>query len=217
MRKQSHPQSESSGGVCFPVTNVPTARQVAVLFARRDSVYKDLENVDVWDADRDARLWPGGNPVVAHPPCRGWARLRMQAKPRLDELDLARFAVAAVRRFGGVVEHPASSSLWPHLGLSTPRRLSQNSPAGDRFGFTISVHQWWFGHKAAKATWLYIVGCDPGQVPVVPLRLGEPDYAVTGLKSKSGWWKKEISKAEREHTPAGFATWLIELARRCDR
>lgn len=33
---------------------------VAVLFARADSVYKGLPGCDVWDAERDARLWQGG-------------------------------------------------------------------------------------------------------------------------------------------------------------
>lgn len=46
---------------------------VAVLFARADSIYKGLPGVDVYDADRDARTFPGGCPVVAHPPCRAWA------------------------------------------------------------------------------------------------------------------------------------------------
>ena len=78
---------------------------ITVLFARRDSVYKTM-GADVWDADRNALYWRGGNPVVAHPPCRAWGRLRKFAKPQPGELDLARFAVAQVRRYGGVLEHP---------------------------------------------------------------------------------------------------------------
>lgn len=65
---------------------------VAVLYARADSNYKAMENVDVWDAERDARNWPGGCPVVAHPPCRAWSALAHMAKPRPDEKDLARHA-----------------------------------------------------------------------------------------------------------------------------
>ena len=70
---------------------------VAVLFARSDSIYKALPGCDVYDIERDARRWPGGAPVVAHPPCRAWGRLRAFAKPRHDEKDLARWAVAQVR------------------------------------------------------------------------------------------------------------------------
>ena len=35
-----------------------TRADVAVLFARRDSTYKLMTAVDVWDEDRDARNWP---------------------------------------------------------------------------------------------------------------------------------------------------------------
>lgn len=49
---------------------------ISVLFARRDSVYKQFEDFDVWDIDRDARPWLGGTPVIAHPPCHAWGRLR---------------------------------------------------------------------------------------------------------------------------------------------
>ncbi len=62
---------------------------VAVLYARADSNYRALDRCDVWDAERDARRWPGGVPVVAHPPCRAWGRLRAFAKPREDEKALA--------------------------------------------------------------------------------------------------------------------------------
>lgn len=43
-------------------------RTVATLFVRSDSIYKSLPGVDAWDISRDARKWPGGCPVVAHPP-----------------------------------------------------------------------------------------------------------------------------------------------------
>jgi len=76
-------------------------RPVAVLFARADSIYKTLPGCDVYDIERDARTWPGGCPVVAHPPCRAWASLRNHAKPREGEKDLAHFAVAMVRKWGG--------------------------------------------------------------------------------------------------------------------
>ena len=83
---------------------------ISVLFARKDSIYKQF-NVDVWDIDRDARLWPGGNACICHPPCRAWGKLKAFAKPRNDEKELALISIDFIRRNGGVLEHPAQSSL----------------------------------------------------------------------------------------------------------
>lgn len=77
---------------------------VAVLFARRRSVYHTMAGCDVYCERRDARNYAGCLPVVAHPPCRAWSRLRAFAKPRPGERDLAFFALEQVRRCGGVLE-----------------------------------------------------------------------------------------------------------------
>lgn len=184
---------------------------VAVLFARSDSVYKTLPQLDVYDAERDARTWPGGCPAVAHPPCRGWGRLRHFAKPRHDEKDLALFAVDAVRAYGGVLEHPEASSLWAAAGLPRPG-------ARDEFGgFTFPCSQKWWGHRSEKKTWLYIVGIHPGALPAFPIALHEATHTV-GLYSgrNRATCRPEIGKAEREHTPPDLARWLVDLASRCD-
>jgi len=104
---------------------------VAVLFARADSVYKQLPGTDVYDMERDARIYDGPHPVVAHPPCRAWGRLRSFANPRPDERNLARLAVAMVREFGGVLEHPAGSTLWSAQGLPPPENAMRS--AGGRW------------------------------------------------------------------------------------
>ena len=100
----------------------PHRADVAVLFAREDSVYKTLPSVEVYDMERDARTYDGPWPVVAHPPCRAWGGLRTFVNPRPDERNLARLAVALVREFGGVLEHPAGSTLWPAQRLPEPGR-----------------------------------------------------------------------------------------------
>lgn len=182
---------------------------VAVLFARPDSVYKSLDGCDVWDMDRDARRWPGGHPVIAHPPCRAWGNLRRFAKPRPDEKELALWAVEQVKTFGGVLEHPARSTLWPAAGLPPP---GKRDTVG---GWTLPVYQHWFGHRAQKATFLYIVGCTPADIPDMPLRIDEPTHVVQSRK-RSGY-RPHIPKAEREHTPREFAVWLFDLARKCRR
>ena len=42
---------------------------------------------------------------------------------------------------------------------------------------TSSAH--WWGHKAEKATFLYIVGCSPFDIPNLPMRLDEPTHTVS--------------------------------------
>lgn len=173
--------------------------QIAVLFARSDSVYKSFDLADVWDAERDARKWPGGCPLVSHPPCRGWGRLSHMAKPREDELDLAIFAINQVRLNGGVLEHPAGSKLWDAANLPPPGYRD------DWGGFTLPIRQSWFGHLAPKNTWLYIVGVAPSGIPAFPFALGQPDGRI-----------ENMSKANREKTPIELARWLLDLAQRCN-
>ena len=159
---------------------------VAVLCARRDSVYHRLPGVEVYDADRDARSFTGGIPVVSHPPCRGWGRFRWRSNHSEDELDLARFCLSACRANGGVLEHPEGSALWAEQGLPRP----------------LSIDQAWFGHPAPKRTWLFIY--PQVRVPSFPILLGRPAGRVI-----------DLPRDERERTPPAFAEWLIELAKLC--
>lgn len=182
---------------------------MAVLFARADSHYKTLPGVDVYDMERDARTYDGPHPVVAHPPCRAWGRLRSFANPRPDERNLARLAVALVREFGGVLEHPAGSTLWEAQRLPKP-----GGTEDDFGGWTTGVHQWDFGHRAQKPTWLYVVGCRPADIPALPeLKLGEASHVIQSRKRHD--YRPHVTKPEREHTPPELAAWLVELASRC--
>lgn len=180
---------------------------VSILFARQDSIYKALPGCDVWDIDRDARTFDGPGPVVAHPPCRAWGRLRAFANPRPDERNLGRLAVALVREFGGVLEHPAGSTLWAAQKMPLPGRRDQFG------GWTLQAPQKWWGHKAEKETWFYVVGCEPGDIPALPIVLGEASHVIQSRKRQDH--RPHVSKAEREHTPIELAKWLVELARRC--
>ncbi|WP_343123396.1 hypothetical protein [Haloferula sp. BvORR071] len=131
--------------------------------------------------------------MVCHPPCRAWGKLRHNAKPRPDEIEQARFAVAEVRRCGGVLEHPAYSQLWADQALPLPG-------LGDDFGgFILPVHQSWFGHRGHKATWLYVVGTDPCQLPSMSFRLVSDDVVPV----------EKVGRAEREATPPAFSPWLL--------
>lgn len=192
--------------------------QVAVLFARADSNYRELPVCDVYDEQRDARTFAGDVPVVAHPPCRSWGRLRKLANPLPHERDLAIFAVAQVRRCGGVLEHPARSTLWDAAGLPRPGEV-------DAFGgWTLPIVQRDFGHRAAKPTWLYIVGVELDALPPLPLRLGAATHVIgrsgrnrdgSRLRKGDAGWRPEVTKAEREHTPPMLAAWLVQVAQAC--
>ena len=180
---------------------------VAVLFARADSTYKALPDVEVFDMERDARTYDGPWPVVAHPPCRAWGRLRAFANPRPDERNLGRLAVALVREFGGVLEHPAGSTLWSAQKLPRPGERDQYG------GWTLAAPQKWWGHKAEKDTWFYVCGCEPSEIPDVPYVMGDAAYVVQSRKRQD--YRPHITKAEREHTPPPLAAWLVELAAKC--
>lgn len=171
---------------------------VSVLFARADSVYKSLPGCDVWDQERDALLYSGNNPVVCHPPCRSWGRLSAFSKHSVEEQGFALHAVGVVHRCGGVLEHPAHSKLWKAAQLPRPGKR-------DKFGgWTLPVLQSWWGHRAFKSTWLYIVGIDPFNIPTIPYSL---DLVPSSVEN--------MGQREREATPPLFAEWLVDLAGRC--
>lgn len=182
---------------------------VAVLFARIDSIYKLIPSCDVYDAQRDAMTFTGGSPVVCHPPCRAWGRLRALAKPEPGERELAIWAISQVRQHGGVLEHPETSLLWKEMGLPLGMEIDEYG------GFTISVDQFWWGHRARKRTWLYIVGVNPSDVPPYAIRLDAITHTVSPTMKRGRKYfrpKPSISKAEREATPPLFAEWLVKLA-----
>jgi len=194
-----------------------SAPDVAVLFARKDSIYKTIPGCDVYDIKRDAQTFAGGMPVIAHPPCRAWGKLWYFAKPAPGEEELGIWAVDQVRRCGGVLEHPRNSLLWPECKLPYPGDIDIYG------GWTMQIQQWWFGHRAEKWTWLYIVGCLPSQIPAYELRLGPASHVIAqsrmrrkdGTRLRKGMlgWRPEVSKAERERTPEKLAHWLVKLAR----
>jgi hypothetical protein len=177
---------------------------VTVLFTRKDSIYLEL-GCDCWDMDRDARVYLGVDPVIAHPPCRAWGRLRNFAKPRADEKDLARFAVATVRKNGGVLEHPATSTLWIDQGMPRPGEI-----ADIWGGWTLSVDQHWWGHRAKKNTWLYIVGISPKEVTAYPLNNEPVTHCVRPSKNNYNGLA-HLPKSGREKTPILFAEYLISI------
>lgn len=180
---------------------------VTALFVTKKSIYKELL-IDCYDADRNALNYPGSNPVICHPPCRAWGRLWKQSKHPIEELELARFSVKQCRLYGGVLEHPAYSKLWKDQNLPYPGQ------GVDAYGgYSIDIDQFWFGHRAPKRTWVYIVGISATHLPIIPLRFEDHTHVIgrnSRMKGKPHQ-KKEVNKSEREKTPRSFALFLIEI------
>jgi len=182
---------------------------VSILFTRKDSIYKTM-GLDCWDIERNALNWSGGNPIVAHPPCRAWGQLSHFAKPREGEKELAIYSINQIRKYGGVLEHPRASKLWKEMNLPTGSQV-------DEFGgYTLCINQSWFGHRAEKKTLLYICGCPKNDLPEMPIKFDLVQCVITSSKRKGDpGYKPEVSAYEREATPVDLAKWLVEVAQRC--
>lgn len=163
--------------------------------------YPDLIGPDqCWGIERDAGLYAGPWPVVAHPPCGPWGQLRQFCT--LQDRQCAIDAVHLVRRWGGVLEHPKGSLLWQEMHLPGPGCLP------DKWGgLTIEIDQCRWGHRAEKMTWLYIVGATT--LPPVPP--AQRPTAVIRPKS-NGSGAVHVPKSQRHLTPLAFAQWLIQIA-----
>ena len=211
---------------------------IAALFVEKRGVYSNLPGVDCWDIDRDARKYAGPWPVVAHPPCSRWCRLAGLVQKRWgykkgDDGGCFASALASVRKFGGVIEHPAYSDAWAHFGLPIPKDKGgwQRGICG---GWSCHIEQWWYGHEAKKATWLYAFGA----TPLPSMRWGfTPDTAAPayvtdgggdmkrrkrralvswcGNHVKDGEDRKRLSKKAANATPLAFRDLLISIAQGC--
>jgi len=138
---------------------------IAALYVERNGVYYDLPDVDPWDEERDARLYDGPWPVVAHPPCQRWCRFAKGIETKHgykvgDDGGTFASALWAVRTFGGVLEHPAGSLAWDAFGLPKPKSSQGWTVSLDDAGASCYVEQGRYGHPMKKATWLYACGVE---------------------------------------------------------
>lgn len=193
-----------------------TWQTVAVLFADPRGVYAGLPDVDLWDEERDARLYDGPHSVVAHPPCNHWCQLASVNAARYETFkigdDGGKFASAleSVRRFGGVLEHPAYSLAWPRFDLTLPARgLWVQGLADD--GWVTEVSQSAYGHPARKLTWLYYVGPYPPDLDWSDPR-GE-GVIGGGINSGECVGRRKIEKREASATTSAFRDVLLAIAR----
>ena len=190
-------------------------RQVAALYVETGGCYFDLEGVDPWDEKRDARLYDGPHPVVAHPPCNRWSMLANVCYARYGGEHLRpgndggcfEEALRAVRRFGGVLEHPAQTMAFRAFLLPRPVRGAwQRTICG---GWVTEVAQCRYGHRARKLTWLYLYGAPPPSLDWSDKgythQVGGPGHGEGGLPY--------MQSPEARATPPAFRDLLISMAR----
>ena len=201
-------------------------RTVACLYIDPRGPYPKLPGTDCWDEKRDARLYAGPHPVVAHPPCERWGRYwgggpmlhgTERQKVLGDDGGCFAAALASVRQWGGVLEHPEASHAWKAHGLSRPPKSGGWVPAGDG-GFTCCVEQGHYGHAARKATWLYAA-----RVELPELTWGNAEGKTLldeGFHSKEERARliktgrcQRLSRLQRIKSPVPFAELLLNIAR----
>lgn len=189
---------------------------VAALFVQPDGCYSGDTSIDAWPEQRDARLYPGSLPVVAHPPCQLWGPMaavnfkRWGGEHNRPGNDHGCFssALESVRKLGGVLEHPKATRAWAAHGLMKPVGIGWQ-PCGD--GWVCEVWQSAYGHRANKATWLYY----HGKRKPFDLDWSRPQGThQIGFQDQRGKAanKPTLYKREANATPPKFKKALIELA-----
>lgn len=186
---------------------------IAALYVEADGAYFGLPDVDPWPAERDARLYHGPWPVVAHPPCASWCQLasvneKRWGSPIGDDGGCFEAALAAVRRYGGVLEHPAYSIAWSRYGLPVPVRHGWHGSLFDP-GMSTEVCQSAYGHEARKRTWIYAVGVEPVALDWREIR----GSAVIGAGVNRGECIGRRMYGNTLATPTAFRDALLDLAR----
>lgn len=205
---------------------------IAALYVHPGGVYYGIDGIEPWGLpEKDARKYRGPHPVIAHPPCKRWGRYWFggpSAKVRRklgDDDGCFAAAIAAVRKCGGVLEHPEGSHAWRAFGLVPPPKSGAWVAAGDFVGWTCCVEQGHYGHRARKATWLYVVGAR--ELPsLIWGKAGGKERMDDGFHSKEEARaarsspdyvpRKRLSAYERLATPIPFRDLLISIASKVD-
>ncbi len=203
-----------------------SSQKVAALYVDSNGIYSGRDDVDLWDEERDARLYDGPWPVVAHPPCQRWCRFAkgIEAQYPLyrvgDDGGCFGLALYFIRRYGGVLEHPAHSLAWDRYDLPKPcSTTGWTQSLLDDEGASCYIEQGRYGNPMRKATWLYAVGVDLPKLNWgrrIDSEAGEYKWGSKLYKPASNHDRPRIDSQHSVTTPE-FAEVLLDMARSCAR
>lgn len=154
---------------------------ISILCVARKSNYFNIPDLDLWTEERNAYLFNGNNPIIAHPPCAQWSKMRAFSRPDKVAKNLALFCWEYVNQNGGCLEHPQGSALFKYVGANRSQ--------------IVSINQNWFGFPSRKTTYIYFAKCEPERYP---LSFDRPLRTTTSLHSK-----------DRSIMPLMMCKWLV--------
>ena len=203
---------------------------IAALYVESHGCYSGIDGIDAWDKSRDARKYNGPHPVIAHPPCQRWGKMWMGSpsaiargfprKEKGDDGGCFEAALSAVRKWGGILEHPKHSHAWAHFGLRKPPEKGGWIEADSHGGWTCCIEQGRYGHWMRKPTWLYAIGCTLLDLDWGVSDPKYPDWAISkyGLErckrmGEIAFKGGGVDSSARNATPEQFKEILIKMAR----
>jgi len=115
-------------------------------------------------------------------------------------------ALRCVKKFGGVLEHPAFTHAWAAFDLPKPPREGWLLLNGL---WVCTVDQRFYGHVANKPTWLLYNGPAPPE-----LKWGRAPKSEKSIgRDLGGGGRRRQSRRVRSMTPPAFRNVLLSLAR----
>lgn len=201
---------------------------IAALYVIQGGPYYGLDDVDPWPESRDARLYAGPWPVVAHPPCARWGcywsggpHPNHPRKKLGDDGGCCRVRPCVCAPMGRGTGAPQATHAWKRFHIVSPPRSGGWVPAGllHPGAWTCCVEQGHYGHPARKATWLYLCGGMPPELKWGTsgqrLRLDDGYHSAEERKRAVRTGRCQLlSKRQRAETPIPFRDLLLEIARR---
>lgn len=190
---------------------------IAALFVQTDGCYFNIPGVDPWDEKRDARLYDGPHPVVAHPPCQLWGNMAFVNYTRWggdhnrpgNDGGCFYSALKSVEKWGGVLEHPAFTRAWEEYGIPKPEKEGWTKTGSNEY--ICEVWQSAYGHQARKRTWLFYSG--QSQPPEMNWAKISGTHQI-GFHDQRGKDRNKptISGKKASATPIAFRDLLIQIA-----